>query len=195
MCIRDRFTSISPDITRAALSVPGAGWSTMLQRSIHYGNIELIVDALYPDPLSQSAFLAMLQTFFDRSDPAGLARDLADDSSKVVLLQEAIGDVQVPNISTDLLARSMGAHHLDEAPYPIAGIELRTGPTTGPALTQFVLPDELAEYTPPDTNTTPTTENGVHGRAPTSEVALEQLSWLLANGTITHPCDGACDPD
>ena len=189
------FTAISPDVTRAALSVPGAGWSTMLQRSIHYRNIELVVDNLYPDPLSQSAFLAMLQTFFDRSDPAGLARDLASDSSKVVLLQEAIGDVQVPNLSTDLLARSMGAHHLDEAPYPVAGLELRNGPTTGPALSQYVLPDALADYSPPDTNTTPTTENGVHGDAPTSDVALAQLSWLLDAGEIIHTCDGPCDPD
>jgi hypothetical protein len=112
-----------------------------------------------------------------------------------VLLQEAIGDVQVPNISTDLLARAMGAHHLDEAPYPIVGLELLEGPTTGPALTQYILPDALAEYTPPTTNTTPSTENGVHGEAPTSAVALEQLSWLLAMGTAVHTCDGICDPD
>ena len=189
------FTSVSPDVSRAVLAVPGAGWSTMLQRSIHYANIELVVDALYPDPLSQSAFLAMLQTFFDRSDPAGLARDLADDTSKVVLLQEAIGDVQVSNVSTDLLARAMGAHHLEEAPYPVAGLDVRTGPTTGPALSQYVLPNALDFYTPPETNVTPDTENGVHGDAPTSNAALEQLGYLLATGTIVHTCDGPCDPD
>lgn len=189
------FTAISPDVSRAGLGVPGAGWSTMLQRSIHYGNIELVVDALYPDPLAQSAFLAMLQTFFDRSDPAGLARSLADDDSKVVVLQEAIGDVQVPNISTDLLARAIGAHHLDEAPYPVAGLDLQTGPTAGPALSQYILPDALAEYTPPETNTTPTEENGVHGDAPTSVEALTQLAVLLETGMVVHPCDGPCDPD
>jgi hypothetical protein len=188
-------TAISPDVTRAALSVPGAGWSTMLQRSIHYASIEFIVDALYPDPLSQSAFLAMLQTFFDRSDPAGLARDLAANDEKVILLQEAIGDVQVPNLSTDLLARAMGAHQLEEAPYPIFGLDLLTGPSTGPALTQFILPDALEDYTPPESNTTPTTENGVHGEAPTSDVALAQLIRLLDTGSIIHPCEGACDPD
>ncbi len=189
------FTAISPDISRSVLAVPGAAWSTMLQRSIHYSNIEFVVDTLYPDPLSQSVFLAMLQTFFDRSDPAGLARNLADQDDKVVLLQEAIGDVQVSNVSTDLLARSMGAHHLDEAPYPVAGLALQAGPTTGPALTQYVLPDALDDYTPPETNTTPTEENGVHGDAPTSAKALEQLAWLLETGTIVHTCDGPCDPE
>ena len=33
---------------------------------------------LYPDPLSQTVYLSMLQTFFDRSDPSGLARSLAE---------------------------------------------------------------------------------------------------------------------
>jgi len=189
------FTAISPDISRSVLAVPGAGWSTMLQRSIHYGNIELLVDTLYPDPLSQSVFLAMLQTFFDRSDPAGLARSLATDTSKVVVLQEAIGDVQVPNVSTDLLARAMGAHHLDEAPYPVAGLEVLEGPTLGPALSQYILPDALAAYTPPETNTTPLEENGVHGNAPTSDVAFAQMFTLMSTGEAIHPCEGPCDPE
>ena len=189
------FTAISPDVSRAVLAVPGAGWSTMFQRSIHFGNIEVLIDILYPDPLSQSVFLAMLQTFFDRSDPAGLARDLADDTSKVVLLQEAVGDVQVPNLSTDLLVRAMGAHHLDEAPRPIPGVAVEVGPTTGPALTQVVLPDALKAYTPPESNVVPDEENGVHGDGPTTDASLWQALTLLGEGLATHPCDGPCDPE
>lgn len=189
------FTAVSPDVMRSVLAVPGAGWSTMFQRSIHFGNIETLIDILYPDPLSQSVFMAMLQTFFDRSDPAGLARGLADDPSKVVLLQEAVGDVQVPNVSTDLLVRSMGAHHLVEAPRPIPGVSVVAAPSAGPALTQYVLPDALAEYTPPEDNTVPTTENGVHGRGPSSVEAVGQAIHLLATGEAVHPCAGVCDPD
>lgn len=189
------FTGISPDVSRAVLAVPGAGWSTMFQRSIHWSNIEVLIDILYPDPLSQSVYLSMLQTFFDRSDPAGLARGLADDPSKVVLLQEAVGDVQVPNLATDLLVRSMGAHHLAEAPRPIAGVAVEAAPSFGPALTQYVLPDALAGYTPPESNVVPTEENGVHGGAPTSDLALAQTLQLLNAGEAVHPCDGPCDPD
>lgn len=189
------FTAVSPDVSRAVLAVPGAGWSTMFQRSIHFSNIELLIDALYPDPLSQSVFLAMLQTFFDRSDPAGLAHDLALDTDKTVLLQEAVGDVQVPNVSTDLLVRSMGAHHLDEAPRRIPGVAVETGPSTGPALTQLVLPDALAAYTPPESNVVPTEENGVHGDGPTTPQAIGQALELLSTGLAVHPCDGPCDPD
>ena len=91
--------------------------------------------------------------------------------------------------------RARDAEKEDVSFEPVVGLELLEGPTTGPALTQYVLPDALAEYTPPSTNTTPSTENGVHGEAPTSAVALEQLSWLLATGTAIHTCDGPCDPD
>ena len=192
--VHDPATGISPDVSRAVLSVPGAGWSTMFQRSVHWGNIEILIDVLYPDPLSQTVYLSMLQTFFDRSDPSGLARSLADDPDKVVLLQEAVGDVQVPNLATDLLVRAMGAHHLVEAPRPIAGVAVMDGPSTGPALTQFVLPDALAEYTPPETNVVPEQQNGVHGDAPRSDEALWQTLELLSTGLAVHPCDGPCDP-
>lgn len=188
-------TAISPDISRSVLAVPGAAWSTLFQRSIHFRHIEVLIDILYPDPLSQSVFLSMLQTFFDRSDPAGLARDLGDDTSKVVLLQEAVGDVQVSNVATDILVRAMGAHHLDEAPRPIPGVPVEAGPTVGPALTQTVLPDALDAYTPPETNVVPTTENGVHGNGPTTEESLWQALELLGSGQAVHPCDGPCDPN
>ena len=189
------FTALSPDVTRSVLAVPGAGWSTMLQRSIHYGNIKLLVDVLYPDPLSQTLFLSMLQTFFDRSDPAGLARGLAEDDTKRVLLQEAVGDVQVPNLSTDLLLRSMGGHHLDVAPRPIPGVPMVAGPTGGPALTQTVIPDALEAYTPPESNVVPSEENGVHYYGPSSEASIWQALTLLDSGQAVHPCDGPCDPD
>ncbi len=189
------FTAISPDVSRAVLAVPGAAWSTLFQRSIHFSHIETLIDVLYPDPLSQSVFLSMLQTYFDRSDPAGLARDLGADPDKSVLLQEAVGDVQVANVATDILARSMGAHHLEEAPRPVAGLPVMSGPTTGPALTQTVLPDALADYTPPETNQVPTRENGVHGRGPTTAQSLYQAIVLLQTGEVVHPCDGPCDPD
>ncbi len=189
------FTAVSPDVSRSVLSVPGSAWSTMFQRSIHFRTIELLIDVVYPDPLSQSMFMSMMQTFFDYSDPAGLARGLADDPSKVVLLQEAVGDVQVANVSTDVLVRSMGAHHLVEAPRAIPGVATTAAPSVGPALTQFVLPDNLDAYTPPEDNTVPTQENGVHGQGPSSEEAVGQALHLLATGEIIHPCDGPCDPD
>lgn len=193
--------AISPRISRAVLAVPGAGWSHMIQRSTQFSPIERVIDQRYPDPLTQNFFTAILQTFFDFSDPAILAPLMHGDPSqpdapaKVVLLQEAIGDCQVPNMATDLLARAIGASHLEVATDPVFGLGTINGPTKAPVLTQFRVPDRLEEFMPPDENTIPLRDNGVHNAAVLQKVAFEQVGGLFSTGRVSHPCRGRCDPD
>jgi hypothetical protein len=65
---------------------------------------------LYPDPLLQAQFLALLQHRFDHTDGVNLAtlafRDPLPDAppGRRIILQEAIGDCQVPNFATRILA-------------------------------------------------------------------------------------------
>ena len=192
---------ISPRISRAVLAVPGSGWAHMIQRSTQFAELETLMDALYPDPLSQNVFLAMLQGFFDLSDPANLGRLAAGDPTapsnptKVVVLQEAIGDCQVTNLATELLARTMGASHLEFATDPVYGLETISGPTTSTALTQIRVPDDLAKYFPPDQNTLPALDNGVHNSAVLQDATFEQVALLFSTGLIFHTCDGTCEPD
>jgi hypothetical protein len=192
--------ALSPRISRAVLAVPGAGWAHLIQRSTQFEPFEQVLDALYPDPLTQSVLIAGVQTFFDWSDPANLARlyadpVAADDPDKVVVLQEAIGDCQVANITTDLLARTMGARHLETATDPIFGLDTVSAPATGLVLTQVRVPDDLDAYFPPDQNTTPSTDNGVHGSAVLRDNIFEQIWELYVTGEVIHPCDGPCDPE
>ena len=118
-----------------------------------------------------------------------------DAPAKVVLLQEAIGDCQVPNMATDLLARAIGASHLEVATDPVFGLGTINGPTKAPVLTQFRVPDRLEEFMPPDENTIPVTDNGVHNDAVLTEVMFGQAGHLFEHGEIVHPCDEECDPD
>ncbi len=187
--------SLSPRIERAVLAVPGAGWAHMIQRSTQFEPLELVIDALYPDPLSQLLFISAMQSFFDWSDPAVLGALIDDGSPKVVILQEAIGDCQVPNLATDLLSRRLGARHLEDATDPVYGLDTVSGPAEGVVLTQVRVPDALESYFPPDENTTPETDNGVHNSAVLQEPTLMQAAHLYETGEAVHPCDGACDPD
>ena len=194
-------TGISPHIRRATVAVPGGGWTHMIQRSVHFSEIETLMDLLYPDPLSQTLFISLLQGFFDRSDPINLGRLVAGDLTlpeapeKVLLIQEAIGDCQVPNLATDTLARALGAAHLEEAPAPIYGLSTVSGPTRAVALTQYVMPERIASYLPPDENTIPTQNNGTHSAIIDETPSLLQAVGLVLTGESSHPCTGPCDPD
>jgi hypothetical protein len=193
-------TALSPRIRHAVLAVPGAGWAHLIQRSTQFDQLESLFDSLYPDPLTQSLLLGAAQTFFDWSDPGNLAQLISDpdegyEMDKVVVLQEAIGDCQVANITTDLLARAMDASHLEVATDPIFGLDTVTAPYTGVAITQIRVQDSLDAYFPPDENTTPVMDNGVHNSAVLRESIFDQIQTLYETGELIHPCDGACDPD
>ncbi len=193
--------SISPRITRAVLAVPGSGWSHMIQRSTQFDSLDAIIDLMYPDPMTQNLFIAALQSYFDFSDPANLGTmlnadpDYPDAETKLVVLHEAIGDCQVPNMATDLLSRALGASHLEYATDPVYGLDTIHGPTTEPSLVQIRVPENLEAYFPPDENTIPVTDNGVHNDAVLTEVMFGQAGHLFEHGEIVHPCDEECDPD
>lgn len=195
------FTSLSPRVTRAVVAVPGASWSNMIQRSTQFESIETLVDALYPDPLSQLMFVSLFQTYFDRSDPVNLGRLMQDDPvygkiERTVVLQEAIGDCQVPNMATEILARTLGASVLEIAYEDVWGLDTVASPAgSGVYLTQIAVPDLLDAYTPPDQNTLPETDNGTHGEATITDAAFEQMLTVLATGEAVHTCDGVCDPE
>ncbi|MCB9779579.1 MAG: hypothetical protein H6742_13530 [Alphaproteobacteria bacterium] len=190
------FVALTDEIDRAVFSVPGAGWTHMIQRSWHFGEIETLLDLLYPDPLSQLVFVTALQSDFDASDPVNLGRVLAEREDFVGVMQEAVGDCQVPNLATDVLVRTVGAHHLEAAPRPIEGVALVSGEQTdGISLTQIVLPDALAAFTPLDQNTIPTDNNNTHSDIVSTDQALGQTLELVERAVAVHPCDGACDPD
>lgn len=193
--------SLSPRIRQGVLAVPGAGWSHMIQRSTQFATLDSVIDSLYPDPLTQNVFIAAVQTFFDHSDPANLGLLLHEDPSlpeapdKTVILQEAIGDCQVPNLATDLLSRTLDARHLEEATDPVYGLPFDRGPATGALLTQIRVPEALEEYFPPDDNTIPEVDNGVHNSAVLQTPTLDQATHLFLSGEAIHPCTGPCDPD
>ena len=193
--------SLSDSITRAVLAVPGGAWASLLTRSIVYAPIKTLVDLVYPDPLLQQAFISLLQAKFDGSDGVNVStlmfRNPLPDAppERLVVLQEAIGDCQVPNVATRILARAMGIAQLGPVHEPIFGLEIVEGPTTRPVVSQFAMPENLERYTPLNTNVVPTEDNGTHSDGVRLDSAIDQVMELIDTGTIEQFCDGPCDPD
>ena len=112
-----------------------------------------------------------------------------------MLLQEAVGDCLVPNLTTDILARGFAIPLITPADAPAFGLATTTAPTTASALVQYALRSSLARYTPPLSNTVPTMDNGVHSDLVFLPNSGQQVVTFLGTGRIEQTCTGSCDPD
>jgi len=123
--------AVSPDLDRGVLGVLGMEYSTLLPRSADYVaqcpvtssdpsnpagcvGYSTAFDASYPDPSKRFLILNLIQSLWDRADPAGYAEHMTDGALGTpphhVLLQMAWGDHQVANITAESEARTIGAH-------------------------------------------------------------------------------------
>lgn len=201
------FTAVAPDADRGVLGVPGLRFSLLLPRSTQYDPFGALLGASYPDPLERSLILSLLQQLWDRGEPNGFAKritsnPLPNTPPHEALILAAIGDHQVSNFSTDILARAIGAgarqpliDH-DRWPgmdlgwgvpgitgYPFAGsglIYADTGPTRpGPAGTD-----------PPPLSNLPNRSGVDPHSAVWSVPAMRQATsdFLQVNGKVTDPC-------
>jgi hypothetical protein len=107
-------TAIAPDWNRAALGVPGMNYSVLIPRSVDFDPFATLFNASYPNELERPLILSMLQLLWDRSEANGYAWHMTDDPlpdtpPHKVILQEAFGDHQVSNFTTETEARTIGA--------------------------------------------------------------------------------------
>jgi hypothetical protein len=194
------FVALSNDIHRAVFGVPGSAWSTMIQRSTVFPPLKMFLAPHYPDPLDFAFGVALLQARFDYSDPANLSklmfeRPLPDaPKDRIVILQEAIGDSEVPNITTEILARAMGIKVMIPNDHEVFGLETVTSPTTSSALTHYRLAD-YANPAPPEENLPPAKDNGVHHAMNFLPNVHQQIFKLFFEGKVEQFCTDACDPD
>lgn len=194
------FISLSPDIPRAVFGVPGSAWSTMLTRSIVFSLVKTFIEFDYPDALDLTVITTLAQVRFDHTDPANVGQLLlkrplpGSPPFRQVLLQEAIGDSQVPNLATDILARAIGVKLLSPSFYAPWGLEPVSAPTTDSVLVQYRLPD-FDQPLPPRVNLAPDQDNGVHHEMNFLPNVHQQIGTFLLEGVVELYCDDTCDPD
>ena len=195
------FMSLSNRITRGVLAVPGSVWLNMIPRSVVWLPIKAVMDIRYPDPLVQQMGIAIIQTRFDHSDPINLSRlmyktPLPDaPANRTFILQESIGDSQVPNMTTEMLARAFGVKLMTPSIYDVSGLDTTPSPASESVLVQYHLVEQEQANPPPEQNIPPTSDNGVHSDMCFLENVLEQVSTFMDTGNVVQYCEGACDPD
>ena len=197
-------TAVSTEWTRAVLGVPGVNYSLLLPRSSDWPQFQELFEVAYTDVDDRLMAILLAQMLWDRGENAGYAQHLTADplpgrEAKQVLLVGAFGDHQVTNVSTDVLARSIGARiHAPAladgratAIEPFWGIDsIPTYPYQGSAyvMWDFGTPAPPSGPTPPfspDYGTDP------HGAGSSEPLVLIQALGFLLDGSLTDVCSGA----
>ena len=113
-------TALSPDVTRSVLYVPGMNYSTLLDRSVDFDEPDTTLDFAgilelgYPSDRDRPLIYALIQMVWDRGEPNGYAQHMTRDPlpntpAHRVLIEMAFGDHQVANVTTEVMARTIGA--------------------------------------------------------------------------------------
>jgi hypothetical protein len=173
-------------VDRAALHVGGAMWSTMLERSSNWSLFEVPLEVAIPDPADRQILFAYSQLLWDPVDPISWVDPLAE---RELLLQIAIHDEQVPNFTSDTLARSVGLDVLAPAVAPPQGLLPAEGPLTR-AYVQF----DPQKAAPPDSNR-PAPVTDAHTTPRDWPGQRHQVVDFLTTGAVSHFCgDAPCIP-
>ena len=108
------FIALSLDARRAVLGVPGMDYAVLLNRSSDFAPFLTPLETAYPDHATQQIGFDLLQMLWDRAEADGYAEQMTGSPlpgtpAHEVLLEEAFGDHQVANVTTETEARTIGA--------------------------------------------------------------------------------------
>jgi len=196
-------SAVTDEWERVVLGVPGIGYNLLLPRSSDWPEFQAIFDPAYPDPVDRMIVLELIQLLWDRGENSAYAQHLTVDPYdgvpvKTVLLVEAFGDHQVANVSTEVLARTIGARVREpaleegrsEAVEPFFGIDVLDGfPTTESVLSVW----DYGTPAPPPVNLPPLEPDygeDPHGAGSSEPGVLTQALTFLTSGEIIDPCNG-----
>ncbi len=106
--------AFAQDWTRAVLGVPGMNFSTLLNRSVDFDDFNLFFAAAYTHNLDRQFILSLIEMLWEQTEASGHATHLTADPypntpPKKILLQVALGDYQVAQVTAETEARTIGA--------------------------------------------------------------------------------------
>lgn len=192
------YMALSTDVTRGVLDVPGAPYNLLLQRSVDFEPFANVMKVKYPSSRDRQIVLGLLQMLWDRVEPNGYLpfireNPLPGTPAHEVLMHVAIGDHQVSPLGAHYMARTIGAPLVAPATRFLFGIEVEEPPFEGSALVEVDYGDLVDPL--PDTNVPTESElDDPHGWPRAEPWQIEQSEIFLRTGTVTHQCEGPCDP-
>jgi hypothetical protein len=207
------FSALTPDVERFAVDVPTINFLPCLtQRSSQFGPFAGVLALIgLTDPAQTALMLALQHELFVAAEPAGYALHITRDplpgsgSPKRVLMLPAWLDKQVPNICTEISARTLGLPNLEgSVQRGLQEIQDLPGPLDSAMVTydagSFDLFDPCHEpFIPPLENVVPSAVCDPHGTRRRIPAGIVQLAnFLRPGGLVENFCKGPgglCDGD
>jgi hypothetical protein len=203
------FMAYDPNITRGVLAVPGGVWSMLFERSNAWHLLQGAAMGSYTNPETYQLLIAFFGMAFEPYDPITTAEHVIHDPlpgipQKDILMWYSMGDCLVSNITTEMVARTMGITLIDPAVKQVYAMTAAPGPMVNGINVFNDHPSPL----PPDTNVPPAVDNGTHSGINRKPAALRMVEAFLLNdqsakqtcfasdGTTPAACDcatGACN--
>jgi hypothetical protein len=196
------YMATSTDVERGVLEVMGQPYTLLLHRSTDFNLFFVVLRTTYPDTRDQQLVLALTQMLWDRVEPSGYTKylhgGLPNTPSHEVLMRAALGDHQVSTFGAQVMARAVGAKHLDTGNGDLFGLEKTNETASGSVYAEydFGLPHA------PLCNVPMTLCNDPHGLLRKLDSAEEQLDRFLRTGNgmtfcagmvCKYPDQGGCD--
>jgi hypothetical protein len=194
-------SAVATDWTRAFLAVAGLNYSLLLDRSSQFDPFEPLIADAYPDFVDRTIAIGVIQMLWDRGENNGYAHHLTGDPytrtpAKKILVFEAFGDHQVANVSSEVLARTIGARVRQPALAPGRSNDVEpfwaidaipAFPFDGSALVVW----DYGTPAPPVENVAPSEGSDPHGLiVSTIPAVLMASEFLQTDGAVTDPCAG-----
>jgi len=190
--------ALSDTIDRYVLQVGAMTYSIMVRRSVNFGVYEGIMQIWYPDKIDRDWLVVSTQSSWSLAEPAGYAPHVVgeplpgvDNSNRRILYQTSRFDTQVPNVASDIAARSMGIGTFDSSVYEPWNVEVITEDTADNAYVIF----HLSEVEPlPEGTINVMGDNSAHGDLRHQTPVLEQIDeFSRPDGVVRDTCpDNSC---
>ncbi|MEM9694617.1 MAG: hypothetical protein AAGA56_18855, partial [Myxococcota bacterium] len=183
------YMALSTEVERGVLGVMGMPYNLLLSRSVDFNPFLALLNFNFRDARAKQTVLGVLQLLWDRTEPAGYTRHIEREPlpgtpSHSVLMRAAVGDHQVSELGAHIMARDVGAVHVDTGVRSVFGLESRDSLDEGSSFVEydFGLPPS------PTCNIPQSACDDPHGKLRQTDASKAQLDLFLRTGRTENTC-------
>lgn len=181
-------------IDRSILGVPGTPFALILTRSLDFNDYDTILLLNFYNNRHVRILLSLVQMAWDPVEGSGHLAPPLTEPFPTMLLQAGLGDVEVPTIACEALARGLGASTLPNSPrdvyeIPVAEFtDTRLGSKDSPpaVLTELMYLEEFANLPVGDKTRH---FNNVHFCVRRDPHLIAQATQFINEAEIIDPCE------